>query len=111
MIRAGFRLSIPMDAAFCVETLEGAHNFSRTSSHGSGQPVHGGGLHRRADQTCDRYQHGQQGFWHNNVFVKQLWRSVRGVSAARRIAVVAVLGESIAQAVGFNKESAGAHSF
>ncbi|MGY3464696.1 transposase InsO family protein [Bradyrhizobium sp. LM6.11] len=68
-----WRLSITMEAAFCVETLEDAmvrHGKPEISAqwpkalsrqHRPGQPVHRGGLHRRPRQPRHRDQHGRQG--------------------------------------------------
>jgi len=58
-----WRVSITMEAAFCVETLEDAlarHGKPDIFKHGSGFAVHGRGLHRRArrQRHCD--QHGRQ---------------------------------------------------
>ena len=58
-----WRVSITMEASFCVETLEDAlaeHGKPRNLQHRSGQPVHGRGLHRRARQQRHRHQHGRQ---------------------------------------------------
>ena len=58
-----WRLSITMEAAFCVETLEDALavTASRTSSTPTRAAVHRHGLHRRARQQRHRDQHGRQG--------------------------------------------------
>ena len=59
-----WRVSITMEAAFCVETLEDALGSPRQAGdlqHRSGQPVHRRGIHRRADQERHRHQHGRQG--------------------------------------------------
>jgi len=58
-----WQLSITMDAAFCVGTLEDAlarHGKPDIFKHRPGQPIYRGGLHRRArqQQHCD--QHGRQ---------------------------------------------------
>ena len=58
-----WRLSITMEAAFCVETLEDALATSRQAGdlqHGPGFAVHRGGLHRRARRQRHRDQHGRQ---------------------------------------------------
>ena len=58
-----WRLSITMEAAFCVETLEDAlarHGKPDIFNTDQGSPVHGRGLHRRARQQRHRDQHGWQ---------------------------------------------------
>ena len=48
------RVSITMEADFCVEALEEALGQIRQAGdiqHGSGQPVHRQGVHRRADEA------------------------------------------------------------
>ncbi len=74
-----WRLSITLEADFCVEALEEAlarhgkpeifntdqgSQFTRTSSPG-------------AEACRDRDQHGRQGAWRDNVFVERLWRTVK----------------------------------
>ena len=71
-----WRLSITMEAGFCVEAVEEAlarhgkpeiFNSERLRATGSsagassGQPVHQHGVHRLADRQCHRHQHGRQG--------------------------------------------------
>ena len=58
-----WRVSITMEAAFCVEALEDARPPWQAGDpqHRSGQPVHRRGVHWRADQKRDRCQHGRQG--------------------------------------------------
>ena len=59
-----WRVSITMEAAFCVETLEDAlarHGKPEDFRHGSGQPVHRRGIHWRADRKWNHHQHGLQG--------------------------------------------------
>ena len=59
-----WRVSITMEAAFCVETLEDALGSSRQAGdlqHRPGLAVHRRGLHRRARQQRHRDQHGRQG--------------------------------------------------
>ena len=59
-----WRLSITMEAAFCVETLEDALAQSRQAGHLQHRPglaVHRLGLHRRARQQRHCDQHGRQG--------------------------------------------------
>ena len=61
--RAVVALSITMEAAFCVETLEDALGSSRQAGHlqhRSGLAVHRRGLHRRARQQRHCDQHGRQ---------------------------------------------------
>ena len=58
-----WRLSITMEAAFCVETLEDALGSSRQAGdlqHRSGLAVHRRSLHRRARRQRHRHQHGRQ---------------------------------------------------
>jgi putative transposase len=58
------RVSITMDADFCVEALEEAlarHGPAGDIQHRPGQPVHVGRLHRRAARQSHRDQHGRQG--------------------------------------------------
>jgi transposase InsO family protein len=48
-----WRVSIAMEASFCIAALEEALARQREAGdlqHGSGQPVHGCSLHRRAQQ-------------------------------------------------------------
>src|SRR4051794_25474920 len=67
-----WRLSITMEAAFCVETLEdalarhgkpeiSARSEASSRQHGSRFAVHRLGLHRPARQQRNRHQHGRQG--------------------------------------------------
>ena len=59
-----WRLSITMEAAFCVETLEDAmahHGKPEILQYGPGFAVHRLGLHRRARQQRHCDQHGRQG--------------------------------------------------
>ena len=59
-----WRLSITMEAAFCVETLEDAlarHGKPEIFNTDQGLAVHGRGLHRRAHRQRHRDQHGRQG--------------------------------------------------
>ena len=59
-----WRVSITMEASFCVETLEDAlaeHGKPEIFNTDQGSPVHGRGLHRRAHQQRHRDQHGRQG--------------------------------------------------
>jgi len=71
-----WRLSITMEAGFCVEAVEEAlarhgkpeiFNSERLRATGSsagassGQPVHQHGVHRLADRQCHRHQHGRPG--------------------------------------------------
>ena len=59
-----WRLSITMEAAFCVETLRGRPGSSWQAGnlqHGPGLAVHRLGLHRPARQQRHRHQHGRQG--------------------------------------------------
>ena len=58
-----WRVSITMEAAFCVETLEDALGASRQAGHLQHRPglaVHRRGLHRRARQQRHCDQHGRQ---------------------------------------------------
>ena len=58
-----WRVSITMEAAFCVETLEDAlakHGKPGDLQYRSGLAVHGRCLHRRARQQRHRHQHGWQ---------------------------------------------------
>src|SRR4051794_38857039 len=59
-----WRLSITLEAAFCVEALEEAlacYGRPEIFNTDQGSPVHRRGLHRCADQERDRHQHGRQG--------------------------------------------------
>ena len=74
------RLSITMEAAFCVEALEDA--FARYGTPDicntdKGSQFTGAAIHRRTDQKRDRHQHGWQGRLADNVFVERLWRTVK----------------------------------
>ena len=74
------RVSITMEADFCVEALEEAlarHGQPGDLQHGSGQPVHQHRLHRRADQASVAISMDGKGAWRDNVFVERLWRSVK----------------------------------
>jgi putative transposase len=58
-----WRLSITMEAAFCVETLEDALGSSRQAGHLQHRPrlaVHRFVVHRSACQPRHRHQHGRQ---------------------------------------------------
>lgn len=58
-----WRLSITMEAAFCVETLEDAlarHGKPEIFKHRPRLAVHGRGLHRHTRQQWHRHQHGRQ---------------------------------------------------
>ena len=75
-----WRLSITMEAAFCVEALGGSSVALRHTGdlqHRSGQSVRQCRVHRRAARQGDRHQHGRQGAWRDNVFVEQLWRTIK----------------------------------
>ena len=54
------RVSITMEADFCIEALDEAwqNTARRDLQHRSGKPVHQRGVHRRADRQRDRHQHG-----------------------------------------------------
>ena len=59
-----WRLSITMEAAFCVETLEDAlarHGKPDIFNTDQGSQFTGRGLHRRARRQRHRHQHGRQG--------------------------------------------------
>jgi transposase InsO family protein len=59
-----WRVSITMEAAFCVETLEECSGPSWQAGHlqhGPGLAVHRRGVHRRAHRQLHCYQHGRQG--------------------------------------------------
>src|ERR1700760_4963552 len=59
-----WRVSITMEAAFCVEALEDRSRplwQAADSQHRSRQPVRRRGVHCRADQKRDRHQYGWQG--------------------------------------------------
>ena len=74
-----WRLSITLEAAFCVEALEEAlaRHGRPGLQHRSGQPVHRQGLHRCADQKGIAISMDGKGAWRDNVFVERLWRSVK----------------------------------
>ena len=57
-----WRLSITMQASFCVETLEGPGEARQAGDlqHGSGLAVHVPGVHRRAGEARRQEQHGRQ---------------------------------------------------
>ena len=59
-----WRLSITMEAAFCIEALEEAlarHGKPEIFNTDQGEPVHQPGVHRRVDRERHRHQHGRQG--------------------------------------------------
>ncbi len=75
-----WRVSITMEASFCVETLEersGPARQARYLQHRPGQPVHGRGLHRRARKNEIAISMDGKGAWRDNVFIERLWRSVK----------------------------------
>lgn len=74
-----WRLSITMEAAFCVETLEdlGASRQAGDIQHRSGFTVHRRGLHRRTCRQGIAISVDGKGAWRDNVFVERLWRSVK----------------------------------
>ena len=58
-----WRLSITMEAEFCIEALEEAlarHGRPEIFNTGSRQPIHQHQLHRRSSQSGHRHQHGRQ---------------------------------------------------
>ena len=75
-----WRLSITMEAAFCVETLEDALRTSRQTKHlqhRPGQPVHRYDLHGCPTRNAIAISMDGKGAWRDNVFVERLWRSVK----------------------------------
>ena len=75
-----WRLSITMEAAFCVEALEEAlarHGRPDNLQHRPGQPVHQRSVHRRAAGNGIAISMDGQGAWRDNVFVERLWRCVK----------------------------------
>ncbi|MCP2223670.1 transposase InsO family protein [Bradyrhizobium elkanii] len=75
-----WRVSITMEATFCVETLQDAlarHGKPDVFNTDQGSQFTGQALYRRArrQRHCD--QHGRQGSLVGNVFVERLWRSVK----------------------------------
>ena len=74
-----WRVSITMEADFCIEAVEEAlaSRHARDLQHGSGQPVHLDRLHQGAGRPRDQNQHGWQGAWRDNVFVERLWRTIK----------------------------------
>jgi putative transposase len=57
------RVSITMEAGFCVEALEealGKHGKPEIFNSDQGKPVHQRGVHRRPREEPDRHQHGRQ---------------------------------------------------
>ena len=76
-----WRVSITMEAAFCVETLQDAltkHGRPEIFQYGPGFAVHRGGPSRGvlADNGIAISMDGK-GAWRDNVFVERLWRSVK----------------------------------
>ena len=80
-----WRLSITMEAAFCVETLEDAlarHGKPEVFNTDQGS-VHGCGLHRGALANNDiAISMDGKGAWRDNVFVERLWPKAMVVSVA-----------------------------
>ena len=75
-----WRLSITMDAAFCIEALEEALAETRQARHlqfRSGQPVHQPGFHQVLLDREIKISMDGKGAWRDNVFVERLWRSVK----------------------------------
>ena len=83
-----WRVSITMEASFCVETLEEALAQARQArdlQHGSGLAVHVCSVHGRSDKNEIKISMDGKGAWRDNVFVERLWRTreVRGGLSAR----------------------------
>ena len=83
-----WRVSITMEAAFCVEALEDAlarHGKPENFKTDQGGQFHRRGVHWRADEKRDRRQTYRVGaLWRRNVFVERPWRSVKDEEAYRR---------------------------
>jgi putative transposase len=74
-----WRLSITMEAGFCVEAVEEAlarHGKPEIFNTDQGQPVHQHGVHRPADRQCHCHQHGRPG--------RMARQCVRGAALALR---------------------------
>ena len=97
-----WRLSITMEAGFCVEAVEEAlaRRQAGDLQHRSGQPVHQHRIHRPADRQRHRHQHGRPGRLADNVFVERLWRSVK-YGYLRAYDTVAEARNSLASYFGF----------
>jgi putative transposase len=76
-----WRLSITLEAAFCIEAVEDAlarHGKPDILQHGPGIAVHLHRLHGGPEQGRNRHLDGRQGrAWRDNVFVERLWRSTK----------------------------------
>ena len=75
-----WRLSITMEAAFCVEALEEALARLRHAGdlqHRSGQPVHQRRLHQVLNDAGIAISMDGKGAWRDNVFVERLWRTIK----------------------------------
>ena len=75
-----WRLSITMEAAFCVETLEDALALSRQAGdlqHGPRLAVHGQAFTGVLANNKIAISMDGKGAWRDNVFVERLWRSVK----------------------------------
>ena len=76
-----WRVSITMEASFCVETLEDAlarHGKPEIFNTDQGSAVHG----RQPSPACSpsneiRISMDGKGAWRDNVFVERLWRRVK----------------------------------
>ncbi len=74
-----WRLSITMEADFCIEAVEDAlARYGKpeifNTDQGSQFTLHR--LHSRAEEGGDRHLDGK-GAWRDNVFVERLWRSIK----------------------------------
>src|SRR5450830_1629895 len=75
-----WRLSITMEAAFCVETLEDAlarHDKPETFNTDQGSQFTGSAFTGALADNGIAIRMDGKGAWRDNVFVERLWRSVK----------------------------------
>jgi putative transposase len=75
-----WQLSITMEAAFCVETLEAAlahHRQAGNLQHRLGLAIYRLGVHRLLASHGIAISIGAKGAWRDNVLVERLWKSIK----------------------------------
>ena len=75
-----WRVSITMEASFCVETLEEAlakHGKPEIFNTDQGSQFTGAAFTACSSRTTIRISMDGKGAWRDNVFVERLWRSVK----------------------------------
>ena len=81
-----WRLSITMEAAFCVETLEDAlarHGKPEIFNTDQGSQFTGAAFTGVLIKNGIAISMDGKGAWRDNIFVERLWRSIRGSSISK----------------------------